>query len=168
MRRVAASAGTTRRCVVGMGRCGYATSTLKVPIEPKRLAGKVALITGATNGIGREASILFARHGARVVAVDLGPADETLEVIKAEGGEVVYVKADVSKAEDCENMVRVAEKTYGKLNVLFNNAGIIHGDDNAAHDTEERVWDLTMNVNAKGVFLGCKYGIPAIRRAGGG
>jgi len=65
-------------------------------------------------------------------------------------------------------MVKVAEATYGKLNILFNNAGIMHGDDNGAVDTEEKIWDLTMNINAKGVFLGCKYGIPAILRAGGG
>lgn len=75
--------------------------------------------------------------------------------MKAEGGEAVYVKADVSKAGDCENMVQVAEKTFGKVNILFNNAGIMHGDDNGATDTEEKIWDLTMNVNAKGVFFGC-------------
>ncbi len=72
-----------------------------------------------------------------------------------EGGEAIFVKADVSNAKDCENMVNVAESTYGKLNVLFNNAGIMHSDDNGATDTEERVWDLTFNVNVKGVFFGC-------------
>jgi NAD(P)-dependent dehydrogenase (short-subunit alcohol dehydrogenase family) len=65
-------------------------------------------------------------------------------------------------------MVRVAEQTYGQLNILFNNAGIMHSDDDNAITTEEAVWDLTMNINLKGVFLGCKYGIPALRRAGGG
>jgi NAD(P)-dependent dehydrogenase (short-subunit alcohol dehydrogenase family) len=81
--------------------------------------------------------------------------------VKAEGGEAVYVKADVSKAGDCENMVQVAEKTFGKVNILFNNAGIMHSDDNGATDTEEKIWDLTMNVNAKGVFFGCTLSLPS-------
>lgn len=133
-----------------------------------RLEGKVAIITGAANGIGREASLLFARQGAKIVAVDLKEAQEIVDAIKKEGGDAVFVQADVSKASDCENMVKMAEKTYGKVNVLFNNAGIMHSDDGGATDTDEKIWDLTMNVNAKGVFLGCKYGIPALRRAGGG
>jgi NAD(P)-dependent dehydrogenase (short-subunit alcohol dehydrogenase family) len=129
----------------------------------------VALITGAANGIGREASLIFAQQGAKIVAVDLSPdAQSTVAAVREAGGEAVFVKADVSKASDCANMVEVAEKTFGKLNILFNNAGIMHSDDNGATDTEEKIWDLTMNVNAKGVFFGCKYGIPAIRRAGGG
>jgi NAD(P)-dependent dehydrogenase (short-subunit alcohol dehydrogenase family) len=78
------------------------------------------------------------------------------------------VHSDVSKAADCEAMVAAAEKTYGKLNVLFNNAGVMLGDDDNAMTTEEKVWDLTMEINLKGVFLGCKYGIPALQRAGGG
>jgi NAD(P)-dependent dehydrogenase (short-subunit alcohol dehydrogenase family) len=79
-----------------------------------------------------------------------------VDLIKKEGGDAVAAKGDVSKAKDCENMVALAEKTYGKMNILFNNAGIMHPDDNAAHDTEEKIWDLTFNVNAKGVFFGCK------------
>jgi NAD(P)-dependent dehydrogenase (short-subunit alcohol dehydrogenase family) len=78
------------------------------------------------------------------------------------------VKADVSKARDCEQMVAAAEKAFGKLHVLFNNAGIMHAKDDDAVSTSEEVWDLTLDVNAKGVFLGCKYGIPALKRAGGG
>ena len=78
------------------------------------------------------------------------------------------VRADVSKAADCERMVAEAEKAFGRLDVLFNNAGIMDSGDDDAVSTEEAVWDLTMDVNAKGVFLGCKYGIPALRRAGGG
>ncbi len=135
-----------------------------------RLANKVALITGASSGIGRETSVLFANEGAKVVAVDINDAggEETVNMIKQAGCEAVYVHADVSKAADAENMVRVAEQTYGQLNILFNNAGIMHSDDDNAITTEEAVWDLTMNINLKGVFLGCKYGIPALRRAGGG
>jgi NAD(P)-dependent dehydrogenase (short-subunit alcohol dehydrogenase family) len=135
-----------------------------------RLKDKVALITGAGSGIGRETSLLFAAEGAQVVAVDIADAagNETIAMIKKNGGAAVYVHADVSQAADCENMVKVAEQTYGKLNVLFNNAGIMHSDDDNAMTTSEAVWDLTMRINLKGVFLGCKYGIPALKRAGGG
>src|SRR5215213_6759030 len=135
-----------------------------------RLENKVALITGAGSGIGRESALLFAQEGAKVVVVDVNDAggQETVGMIKQAGCEAVYIHADVSKAADCEKMVKVAEETYGKLNVLFNNAGIMHSDDDNAMSTEEAVWDLTINVNLKGVFLGCKYGIPALRRAGGG
>jgi NAD(P)-dependent dehydrogenase (short-subunit alcohol dehydrogenase family) len=135
-----------------------------------RLTDKVALITGAGSGIGREAAVLFAGEGAKAVVVDINDAsgNETVTMVRAQGGEATHVRADVSKAADCERMVRVAEETYGKLNVLFNNAGIMHGADDDAMATEEAVWDLTMAVNLKGVFLGCKCGIPALRRAGGG
>jgi NAD(P)-dependent dehydrogenase (short-subunit alcohol dehydrogenase family) len=135
-----------------------------------RLKDKVALITGAGSGIGRETALLFAAEGARVVVVDVNDAtgNETIAMIKKHGGAAVYVHADVSQAADCENMVRIAEQTFGKLNVLFNNAGIMHSDDDNAMTTNEAVWDLTMAINLKGVFLGCKYGIPALRRAGSG
>lgn len=135
-----------------------------------RLAGKVALITGAASGIGKETAVLFAAEGAQIVAVDVNDtAGETVVAeIRAAGGEAVYVRADVSKTADCENMVRVAEETFGKLNVLFNNAGIMHSDDDNAMTTSEAVWDLTFAINVKGVFFGCKYGIPALQRAGGG
>ena len=137
-----------------------------------RLNDKVALITGAGSGIGRESALLFSAEGAKVVVVDVVDAagNETVAMIQnaQRGGDACYVHADVSKAADCENMVKVAEQSFGKLNVLFNNAGIMHGDDDNAMTTDEKVWDLTMNINLKGVFLGCKYGIPALKRAGGG
>ena len=82
--------------------------------------------------------------------------------------DAIFVRADVSAARDCQQMVEAAEKAFGKLNVLFNNAGIMLAKDDDAISTEEAVWDQTLDVNAKGVFLGCKYGIPALRRAGGG
>lgn len=135
-----------------------------------RLQDQVALITGAGSGIGRESALLFAAEGAAVVSVDinLAAAEETASAIRAAGGKAVAVKADVSKAADCEAMVAIAEKEYGKLTVLFNNAGISHADDDDSISTTEDVWDLTFAINVKGVFLGCKYGIPALRRAGGG
>jgi NAD(P)-dependent dehydrogenase (short-subunit alcohol dehydrogenase family) len=135
-----------------------------------RLDGKVALITGAGGGIGRETSVLFASEGAAVACADIReePANETAQIINDAGGRAIAVRADVSLAADAEAMVRSAEDTFGALHILFNNAGIMHSDDGDSQDTSEAIWDLTMNVNAKGVFFGCKYGIPAIRRAGGG
>lgn len=135
-----------------------------------RLENKVALITGAGSGIGRETAVLFAREGAKIVVVDINDeaGQQTVQLVQAAGSEAVYTRADVSKTADCEQMVRTAEESFGKLNVLFNNAGISHARDDDAINTEEEVWDLTMAINLKGVFLGCKYGIPALRRAGGG
>jgi len=135
-----------------------------------RLKDQVALITGAGSGIGKETALLFAAEGASVVAVDVNgaAAEEVAAAIQAAGGKAIASKADVSKAADCEAMVQAAEQAYGKLNVLFNNAGISHADDDDAMTTSEAVWDLTFAINVKGVFLGCKYGIPALRRAGGG
>ncbi|HET6202568.1 MAG TPA: glucose 1-dehydrogenase [Planctomycetota bacterium] len=135
-----------------------------------RLKDKVALITGASSGIGRESALLFASEGARVAVVDLDEAGgrETVRGIESAGGKAAFVPADVSKVADCERMVAVAERTFGRLDVLFNNAGILDPRDDDAVKTEEEVWERTIAVNLKGVFLGCKFGIPALRRAGGG
>ena len=135
-----------------------------------RLKDKVALITGAGGGIGLETALLFSREGASIVVADVndGAGADAVKQIEAQQGKAVYVHADVSKAADAQNMVAVAEKTFGKLNILFNNAGIMHGKDDDAVNTAEDVWELTMAINLKGVFLGCKFGIPALRRAGGG
>jgi NAD(P)-dependent dehydrogenase (short-subunit alcohol dehydrogenase family) len=135
-----------------------------------RLKNKVALITGGSSGIGRATAILFAKEGAKVVVTDVNDEGgaETVETINVSGGEAVYIHADVSKSADCARMVKITEETFGQLNIIFNNAGIMHSDDGDAISTEEAIWDLTMNINVKGVFFGCKYGIPALRRAGGG
>jgi NAD(P)-dependent dehydrogenase (short-subunit alcohol dehydrogenase family) len=135
-----------------------------------RLANKVALITGGGSGIGRETALLFAKEGAAIVAADVNDAggNETVALVAAAGGRAVYVHADVSKAADCAAMVAAAESSFGALHILFNNAGVMLSADDDAVNTEESVWDLTMAINLKGVYLGCKYGIPALRRAGGG
>ena len=135
-----------------------------------RLENKVALITGAAGGIGRETSLLFAAEGARVVAVDLNDegCQETVDLVTAAGGQAIAVHADVSRAGDCEQMVASAEAEFGALHVLFNNAGIMDHEDGDAGSTSEEVWDRTMAINLKGVFLGCKFGLEALKRAGGG
>ena len=135
-----------------------------------RLENQVAVITGGAGGIGREAGLLFTSEGARCVLTDVDEerGATVVEEIKAAGGDAVFMRADVSKAEDCEAMIRCAEETYGKLTCLFNNAGVMLGDDGDAESTAEDIWDLTMAINVKGVFFGCKYGIPALKRAGGG
>lgn len=135
-----------------------------------RLQDKVAIITGAGSGIGREAALIFAREGARVVAADMNgdAGTQTVEEITAAGGEAVFVATNVAQAASVEALVQEAEGRFGKLDVIFNNAGIFPDADGSVLDTSEEVWDLVMNVNLKGVFLGCKYAIPAMQRAGGG
>lgn len=135
-----------------------------------RLENKVTLITGAAGGIGRETAVLFAAEGAKIVVVDVNDEGgaETVAMIEEAGGAAVYQHADVSVVDDCRAMIERAESEYGRLDVLFNNAGIMLGDDGDAEQTDEETWDRTMNVNLKGVFFGCKFGIPALRRAGGG
>jgi NAD(P)-dependent dehydrogenase (short-subunit alcohol dehydrogenase family) len=134
------------------------------------LAGRTALITGAGSGIGREAARLFAAEGASVVVADRAVADgrETVAAIEAAGGRARFVAVDVAVAAQVEAAVAEAEQSYGRLHVLFNNAGIFPGADGSPVDTPEDVFDQVMRVNLKGVFLGCKYGIPALLRAGGG
>jgi len=136
----------------------------------ERLQGKVALITGAGSGMGRSAAELFASEGARVVVTDV--VDEggnaTVEAIREAGGDATYVRADVSKWADCEAMVKHATDTYGALHVLYNNAGIFPADDGGVLDTPESTWDTVMDINLKGVWLGCRAGIPAMIASGGG
>jgi NAD(P)-dependent dehydrogenase (short-subunit alcohol dehydrogenase family) len=135
-----------------------------------RLDGKVAVITGAASGMGKVAAALFAAEGARVIAADVTDkaGEATAEEIRAEGGQAAYVHADVSKQADAEAMVRVAVDTFGGLHVLYNNAGIMPADDGSVTEIPEDTWDRVMAVNLRGVFLGCKYGIPAMLGSGGG
>jgi NAD(P)-dependent dehydrogenase (short-subunit alcohol dehydrogenase family) len=103
-----------------------------------------------------------------VVDVNDAGGHETVALINKAGGRAAFCHADISRAADCQRMVAESEQAFGKLNVLFNNAGIMHAKDDDAVSTSEEVWHLTMDINAKGVFLGCKFGIPALKRAGGG
>jgi len=132
-----------------------------------RLTNKVALITGGGSGIGKASCLLFAREGAKVVVVDL--KKETAEATAREiGGNARAFGADVSKEKDAEAMVAFAEKSFGRLDVIFNNAGVFHPKDDSVTNTSGDIWDLVIDINLKGVFLGCKYAIPALLRAGGG
>jgi NAD(P)-dependent dehydrogenase (short-subunit alcohol dehydrogenase family) len=135
-----------------------------------RLAGKMALISGAGGGIGRETALLFAHEGARVAAADLdvAGAEETAERVREAGGTAVAIAADVSEEGAVQAMVREAEAALGGVNVMFNNAGIMLGEDRGPEDTPVEAWNRTLAVNLTGVFLCCKYGIPALLRAGGG
>ena len=135
-----------------------------------RLEGKTALITGAASGIGMETAKLFASEGAKVLVVDVNDSvgEQTAVSIRDSGGEALYQHADVSNSAETEAMIRKAEEKFGALHIIFNNAGIMDSRDDNAMVTEEDVWDLTMAINLKGVFLGCKFGIPALQRAGGG
>ncbi len=133
-----------------------------------RLDGKVALISGGARGQGATEAKLFVREGAKVVFGDI--LDEEGRKVEAEiqtlGGEAAYVHLDVTSEADWRAAVETAVRRFGKLNVLVNNAGIIIRK--GIEDTTVEDWDRTMAVNVKGVFLGTKYAIPAMRRAGGG
>ncbi|HTG48118.1 MAG TPA: glucose 1-dehydrogenase [Actinomycetota bacterium] len=135
-----------------------------------RLDGKVALITGGGSGMGRVASELFAAEGAKVVLTDVNDVAgaATASGIRDAGGEARFVHADVSLEADAEAMVRSAVQTFGGLDVLYNNAGVMLPDDGSVHTTGEDIWDLTLAINVKGVAFGCKYGIPAMVERGGG
>ena len=135
-----------------------------------RLDGKVALITGAGNGMGQVASVLFANEGARIVVADFSEAGgaETVAAVEAVGGEAAFVKVDVANPDQVSAMIDFAMTRFGALNVLYNNAGIFPADDGGVTETPEPTWDRVMEVNLKGVWLGCKYGIPAMLTSGGG
>ncbi len=135
-----------------------------------RLANKTALITGAASGMGRLAAEMFAKEGARIVAADVSEValEETVSHVKAQGGSIVGVAMDVRSAESVRHGISQGVKAFGKLNVLYNNAGIFPDEDTSVLDTEEKVLDHVLNVNLKGVWNCCKYGIPELIKAGGG
>ena len=132
-----------------------------------RLDGKVALITGGGSGMGKVASALFVAEGARVVLTDIND-DAGNETAAGLGDDAHYVHADVSREADAREMVATAVERFGRLDILYNNAGVMLPDDGSVDAMDERIWDLTLAVNVKGVAFGCKYGIPAMLATGGG
>jgi NAD(P)-dependent dehydrogenase (short-subunit alcohol dehydrogenase family) len=135
-----------------------------------RLAGRVASITGAGSGMGREAALLFAAEGARVLLSDINTetGKATAEAVHAAGGEAHFVATDVSDAAAVQQLYAEGERVFGKVDVLYNNAGIFHPRDVSVTETDEAIWDQVIDVDLKGVFLCCKYGVPTLLRAGGG
>lgn len=137
-------------------------------IQDFNFAGKVVLVTGGSSGIGHATSILFARHGAKVVIGDINPAgEETVETIKREKGKGTFVQTDVRNAEQVRNLIATAVKTYGGLHCAFNNAGVLPPTAMLI-DTEESTFDQTFAVDVKGVFLAMKYEIQQMLKTGGG
>lgn len=132
-------------------------------------SGKVAVVTGASSGIGKSVSELYAREGAAVVLSDInqGLGEKATEGIRKAGGEAMFVRADVSKPSDCENMVKATLDKYGRLDFACNNAGI-GGDQNRTVDYSIEAWEKAISVNLSGVFYCMKYEIPAMLGSGGG
>ncbi len=136
----------------------------------ERLAGKVALITGAGGGQGRAAALMFAKEGARVVVTDvkIEGGNETVQMVRAAGGQAEFIASDVSKAAQVEAAVQCAVKNYGALHIMYNNAAVLHRKDAPVTTLDEEIWHQVLDINLKGVFLGCKFAVPAIIAAGGG
>ena len=134
------------------------------------LEGRTALITGAGSGIGREAAVLFAAEGAHVVVCerDEPGGQETVRIVEGAGGRALFIATDVSSASDLDAAVSRCVSETGGLHVMFNNAGVFPERDDSPVDTPEDVWHQVIDINLKGVFLGCKYGIPAMLESGGG
>ena len=135
-----------------------------------RLEGKVALITGAGSGMGRLAAQVFSREGARVVLADVSQdaGEAAASDVERSGGKAVFVAADVSRERDVQTAVRRGVEAFGRLDVVYNNAGIFPADDGSVVDVAEEVWDRVMAVNLKGIYLCCKHAIPELLRGGGG
>ncbi len=134
------------------------------------LDGKVCLITGSGGGLGRAAAELFAREGARVVVNDLNEegGEETVRLVAEAGGEAAFVPGDVSDDESVRRLFEGAVERFGRLDVSYHNAGIMHPDDTSPVETPLDVWERTIDVNLKGVFLCCRHAIPHLVAGGGG
>lgn len=130
------------------------------------LANQVAIVTGASGGIGRATALTLAREGASIVASDLGSVAETVEAIRENGGQAIGVKCDVTKQQDIKEMVNLAEETYGDVNILVTAAGIC--ERTGAADITESEWDFVQNTNLKGTFLCCQAVYPKMKENGFG
>jgi len=133
-----------------------------------RLKDKVAIITGAGSGMGQASALLFAKEGAKVAVADIDPkrGDETVKLIEQQDGEAMFVQADVSKVGDMENMIRAAVERYGRLDILFNHAGM--PGPQGLETVEENEWAHAMKVLTKGGFFASKFAAPEMRKSGGG
>ena len=133
------------------------------------MAGRVALVTGASAGIGRATALAFARQGARVVVSDVDDSggEETVRMIREEGGEGMYVRTDVSRADEVEALIRRVVEEYGRLDFAFNNAGI-EGRSDSTVDCSEENWDRVIDINLKGAWLCMKHEIAQMLGQGGG
>src|SRR4051794_6315191 len=139
--------------------------------EIVRLEGKVILVTGGASGMGRVATRMFAEQGAKVVATDINAVglEQTLsEIDAALRPSILTLTGDVSKGSDVESWVDAAVQRFGKLNVLYNNAGIMPDEDTSVIETSEATFQRIIDINVKGIFLCCKHGVPALQKAGGG
>jgi NAD(P)-dependent dehydrogenase (short-subunit alcohol dehydrogenase family) len=134
-----------------------------------RLIGKTAIITGGGGGIGRSTAIRFAKEGARVAVADIDSTigEETVRLIKEDGGEAIFVKTDVTDSEQIKALINTTTSTFGALHILFTNAGVGNSEVRSV-DLSEEEWDRVIDINLKGVFLGIKYAIPELIKAGGG
>jgi NAD(P)-dependent dehydrogenase (short-subunit alcohol dehydrogenase family) len=135
-----------------------------------RLADKVILVTGAGGGMGRVAAETFAREGAKVIANDYaeGPLEETVALVRNAGGEIVGIPGNVAVGADVQRAVAEGVRAFGRLDVLYNNAGIMPSEDTSVEETSEETLGRVLDINLKGVFLCCKYGIPELLKTGGG
>nr|HET6900967.1 glucose 1-dehydrogenase [Ktedonobacteraceae bacterium] len=135
-----------------------------------RLADKVAIITGSAGGMGKVAAELFAKEGASVLVTDVAAreGEETAQTIRDSGGRAVFVKANVAQEDEVKHMVNVAIEEFGHVDILYNNAGIMPGDDTSVTETSEATWDRVMDVNLKSTFFCTKYTIPHMVKQGKG
>ena len=134
----------------------------------ERLKGKVALITGSASGLGRVAAELFAREGAKVVVADVVDGTEAVEAIVSAGGVATFVQCDVTNEDSVTAAVAHAVDTHGSLDVIYNNAGVMLSDDDNPVTTPLETYERTMDINVKGVLLGCRAAIPVMQRQGHG
>lgn len=134
-----------------------------------RLQGKIAIVTGGGGGIGRSTAILFSKEGAKVAVADIDSqlGEETVSLIKEAGGEAIFVKTDVSDSDEIKELIEITTNSFGGLHIMFNNAGIGNSEVRSV-DISEEEWDRVVDINLKGVFLGIKYAVPEIIKAGGG
>jgi len=132
-----------------------------------RLKNKIAIVTGSGSGIGQSSAVLFAKEGAKVVVADINEqgGNETLALINEAGGKGLFVKTDITKEDDIKHLIDTTVKEFGGLNILFNNAGIDLAYTIA--DTDEKIWNTTMNINLRAVYLACKYAVPHMLEKGG-